>query len=411
VTVQFREYRSPADRPFAHRIWREIGWMEKDQEPGVDALVEAGSAMVAELAGEPECLVTRAPGEIRYLERDLLFACLTSVTTSRIARKQGLAARLTARSIAEAAAGGALVAGLGMFEQGFYNQLGFGTGGYEHWVALDPSQLRLSVKHRVPRRLGPEDWQEMHALRLRRRRSHGSCNLFPAGTTQADMLLYQNVAGLGYHDGTQSALSHCLWFSAKKLEHGPFEVGALIYQTWDQLLELLALIRSFGDQVRLVRLREPAGLQLQDLLEKPFCRQSVTEHSSFEVGIRANAYWQMRICDLPACLAMTELATPGLRFNLALVDPIGSYLDQDAPWRGVSGSYHVVLGPHSLAEPGLEEGLPTLEASVGAFTRMWLGVLPATGLSVTDNLTGPVDLLTALDVALRLPRPSPDWDF
>jgi hypothetical protein len=42
---------------------------------------------------------------------------------------------------------------------------------------------------------------------------------------------------------------------------------------------------------------------------------------------------------------------------------------------------------------------------------MWLGVLPATGLSVTDNLTGPVDLLTALDVALRLPRPSPDWDF
>ena len=385
--------------------------MDKDQEPGVDALVEAGSAMVAELAGEPECLVTRAPGEIRYLDRDLPFACLTGVTTSRIARKQGLAARLTARSIAEAAAGGALVAGLGMFEQGFYNRLGFGTGGYEHRLAVDPSQLVLSVQHRVPRRLGLDDVHEVHSLRLRRLRAHGSCNLFPVGTTQADMLLYRNVAGLGYHDGPQGAISHCLWFSAKELQHGPFEVGALIYQTWDQLLELLALIRSFGDQIRLVRLREPAGLQLQDLLERPFCRQAVSEHSDFEAGIRADAYWQMRICDLPACLAMTVLPTPELRFNLVLTDPIGRYLDQDAPWHGVSGAYRVVLGPRSSAEPGADEDLPTLKGSVGAFTRMWLGVLPATGLSVTDDLSGPTDLLAALDAALRLPRPSPDWDF
>ncbi len=28
-------------------------------------------------------------------------------------------------------ADGALVSGLGMFDQGFYNHLGFGTGGYE----------------------------------------------------------------------------------------------------------------------------------------------------------------------------------------------------------------------------------------------------------------------------------------
>jgi hypothetical protein len=411
VTIQVRDYQSPADRPFAHRIWREIGWMQKEQEPGVDALVEAGAAMVAEVEGEPECLVTRAPGEIRYLHRDLPFACLTSVTTSRIARKQGLAARLTARSIAEAAAGGALIAGLGMFEQGFYNQLGFGTGGYEHRLALDPSQLLLSVKHRVPRRLGPDDLREVHDLRLRRRRGHGSCNLYPVAITQADMLLYRNVAGFGYHDGARGALSHCLWFSAKELEHGPFEVGALIYQTWDQFLELLALIRSFGDQIRLVRLREPAGLQLQDLLDKPFCRQAVSKRSDFEAGIRSDAYWQMRICDLPACLAMTMLPIPELRFNLALTDPIGRYLDQDAPWRGVSGSYHLTFGPNSSAGPGLEERLPTLKASVGAFTRMWLGVLPATGLSVTDDLSGPEDLLAALDVALRLPRPSPDWDF
>lgn len=411
MTVQFRKYESPADRPFAHRIWREIGWMEKDQEPGVDALVEAGSAMVAELAGEPECLVSRAPGEIRYLERDLPFVCLTSVTTSRIARKQGLAARLAAKSLAEAAAEGALVAGLSMFEQGFYNQLGFGTGGYEHRLALDPSQLVLSARHRVPRRLTLQDLPEVHSLRLRRLRGHGSCNLLPMGTTQSDMLLYQNVAGLGFHDGPHGALSHCLWFSAKELEHGPYEVIALIYQTWAQMLELLALIRSFGDQIRLVRLREPAGLQLQDLLERPFCCRAVSEHSSFAAGIRADAYWQMRICDLPGCLALTRLSVPELRFNLLLADPIGRYLDHDAPWKGISGSYHLVLGPQSSAQPGVDETLPTLKASVGAFTRMWLGVLPATGLSVTDELTGSSDLLAALDAAFRLPRPSPDWDF
>jgi hypothetical protein len=411
LTVQFRDYKSPSDRPFAHRIWREIGWIDKDQEPGVDALVEAGAALLAEVAGEPECLVTRAPGEIRYLDRDLPFVCLTSVTTSRIARKQGLAATLTARSIAAAAAGGALVAGLSMFEQGFYNQLGFGTGGYEHKLAFDPSQLRLSCDARVPKRLGLQDAPEVHFLRLHRLRGHGSCNLASAAMTQADMLLYRNAAGFGYRDGAQGTLSHCLLMSAKELEHGPFEVGALIYQTWGQLLELLALIRSFGDQIRLVRLREPAGLQLQDLLDKPFCRQTVTEHSSYEAGIRADAYWQMRICDLPGCLAMTELATPEVRFNLELGDPIGRYLDGDALWRGVAGAYRLVLGPRSSAELGLDAGLPTLRASVGAFTRMWLGVAPATGLAVTDELRGPEDLLAKLDTAFRLPRPSPDWDF
>jgi hypothetical protein len=385
--------------------------MEKDQEPGVDALVEAGSALVAELSGEPECLVTRASGEIRYLDLELPFACITSVTTSRVARKQGLAARLTARCLADAAAEGAIVAGLSMFEQGFYNQLGFGTGGYEHVLSLDPSQLVLQVRHRTPRRLTLQDLPEVHALRLRRRRGHGSCNLHPSGTTQADLMLYPNVAGLGFHDGPQGTLSHCLWFSAKELDHGPYEVIALLYQTWPQMLELLALIRSFGDQIRLVKLREPAGLQLQDVLERPFYRRAVSNHSNYATGIRAAAYWQMRICDLPGCLALTSLPIPDLRFNLHLTDPIGKYLDHDAPWTGIAGSYQLRLGPQSAAQPGTDESLPTLMASVGAFTRMWLGVLSATALSVTDDLTGPPDLLSLLDGALRLPRPSPDWDF
>jgi len=69
------------------------------------------------------------------------------------------------------------------------------------------------------------------------------------------------------------------------------------------------------------------------------------------------------------------------------------------------------LGLSSVAEPGIDTTLPTLNASVGAFTRMWLGVRPATGLSWTDELSGPEELLEALDRLLCLPDPKPDWDF
>ena len=63
------------------------------------------------------------------------------------------------------------------------------------------------------------------------------------------------------------------------------------------------------------------------------------------------------------------------------------------------------------AEPGRSETLPTLAASVGAFTRLWLGVRPAFGLAMTDDLRGPAALLEALDRVVRLPEPEPDWSF
>ncbi|MBN1461555.1 MAG: hypothetical protein JXA57_18655, partial [Armatimonadetes bacterium] len=86
-------------------------------------------------------------------------------------------------------------------------------------------------------------------------------------------------------------------------------------------------------------------------------------------------------------------------------------LEEGASWRGVAGRYLVTLGPSSGAELGENASLPTLRASVNAFTRMWLGVRPATGLAVTDDLSGPPELLDHLDSVLRLPEPKPDWDF
>ncbi|MBN1937806.1 MAG: GNAT family N-acetyltransferase, partial [Anaerolineae bacterium] len=393
----------------------ETGWIDKEKNEIMDLLITRGAiSSVAEVNGAAECLVLRTPGTIRYLDADLPFAGVTGVTTSRIARKQGFASRLTAQVIAEGVAEGAAVFGLGMFEQGFYNQLGFGTGAYEHWISFDPARLRVDVRARVPQRITADDWEKVHAARLVRLRGHGSCNLTPPELTQTDMRFADKGFGLGYFDDA-GQITHHLWCNCRDVSHGPYWVEWMSYQDYGQLLELMALLKNLGDQVHLIEMQEPAGIQLQDLIEQPFKQQHITEKSRFEAKSKAIAHWQVRICDLPACLDKTHLNGTPLRFNLTLSDPVARLLP-DAPcgaasWRGVSGEYVVVLGPESSAKSGRDESLPTLKASVNAFSRLWLGALPATGLVVTDDLAGPPELLNQLDDLLRLPRPSYAWEF
>ena len=85
------------------------------------------------------------------------------------------------------------------------------------------------------------------------------------------------------------------------------------------------------------------------------------------------------MCDVPNCLARTRLWGESVLFNLQLTDPITDMVGEDAPWCGVAGDYVVALGPSSGAERGYDDSLPTLHASVGAFTRLWFGVRLATG--------------------------------
>lgn len=101
-------------------------------------------------------------------------------------------------------------------------------------------------------------------------------------------------------------------------------------------------------------------------------------------------------------------ACADLRFNLQLDDPLARYLS-DEGWQGAGGEYVVTLGAESSARAGPDAALPTLTASVGAPTRLWLGVGPATGLAMTGGLSGPPELIRALDQALSLPPPRPDW--
>ncbi|MGM0509969.1 MAG: hypothetical protein ACQESD_02440 [Thermoplasmatota archaeon] len=409
---RFRDYDPETDEEAVIRIWKETGWLQEGKEDNFkDFLKGSSRAMVAELKEQAECLVLNWEGNIKYLDEELPFSCISSVTTSRIARKQGMAGKLTALAMAKDAAEGAHVCGLGMFEQGFYDKLGFGTGSYENWLMFDPATLDIEQKPGVPSRLDNDDWEVVHESRLDRKRGHGSTSLFSPIFTKMELNYRKTSFGLGYYDGSDEKLTHHVYINPEKVDKGPYWVRWLSYETKEEFLELMAIIKSLEDQVRLVGIREPQGIQLQDLLNKPFQYRTITRKSDYENKMRTNAYWQMRILDLKKCMNKTKLDGDPVRFNLKLQDPVEDLLDKDAPWNGISGEYVIKLGNPSEAMEGERRSLPTMKATVNAFSRMWLGVQPASGLYLTDDLEAPVDLLKKLDDKLRLPEPHPDWDF
>ena len=124
------------DLDAAKRVWKEVGWVRSIGEAGWLAdFLDGSDCVVARVDGEAECVVVCANGSIRYEEfpdnaTDLSMCAVTAVTTSHVARRLGAARRLTALSLAEQAQSGAEVARLGMFDQGFYETVGFGTGNY-----------------------------------------------------------------------------------------------------------------------------------------------------------------------------------------------------------------------------------------------------------------------------------------
>jgi predicted acetyltransferase len=406
-----RTYDPGKDKDAIARMWREVGWIGKDTPAWLDTFLEVDTTFIAEVEGQAESLASTEAGIVKYLDEELPFCLVAAVCTSHIARKRGAPKLLVARALARAVEEGALVAGLGMFDQGFYDQVGFGTGGYEHWVRFDPAAITVPVPYRTPRRLSAQDWELVHASRVARRRAHGACTVTDPRVTQLTLQHHERGFGLGYCDGPNGELTHHLWFSAGNFESGPYHVQWMAFRSREQFLELMAVIRSLGDQVRLVTMQEPSGIQVQDLLDRPFRHQEVTEGSRWENRINARAWWQARILDLPGCLARTHLGCADLQFNLRLADPVALVRDDGLLWRGIGGEYVVTLGVESRAEAGFDPALPALEASVNAFTRLWLGVRPATGLAYTDDLAGPEELLSALDTAFCIPEPKPDWDF
>ncbi len=397
-----------ADLPAVTRMWREVGWID-DSDRKAEALATVlgyGTARVGVVDGEAECLVHRTPGTIRYDEQDLSLSAVTAVTTSAIARSMGLATRLTAAAVAAAGAEGAAVAALGMFEQGFYNRFGFGTLSYGHVLSFDPARLLVAPPRRRPVRVGRDDWEDLAALMARRHRPHGGVALAPPEVMRAELGFFDDpYLGLGFRDGAGN-LTACM-VGTNGAEHGPYRIDLLAYEDLDDLRDLLGLVRSLSAQIHEVRMDEPAGIQLQDLLETPIRGSEPDDPAQGPRG-HAVAWYQLRILDLAAVVAARSWPGPEVAFDLTLTDPLS---DADVDWPGLAGDHTITIGARSSTAAGHRGGLPVLRASISAFSRLWFGVRPATGLAVTDDLAGPPELLADLDRALLLPTPSAALHF
>lgn len=405
--MDIRRYDEARDLEAVQRVWNEVGWLRSRTAPGaMRDLLRSGSCRVACLDGTAECMVHTVPGSIRHLERSLSLCAVTAVTTSRVARRQGFARRLTALQLAEAAEAGTEVAALGMFDQGFYDRIGFGTGAYEHRFVFDPATLNVDAEFRVPTRLGREDWRDMHRSMTSRLKNHGAVTLDPPEVVKAETGFAPNGLGLGYYDGDE--LTHFIWFDVRG-EHGPYVILACAYRTLEQLEELFALIKSLGDQVASVQIIEPPHVQLQCLLKYPLRTRRITDRSEHGNQHRAEAWWQVRLLDIAS---VKHVVWPGepLRFNLELSDPIEAELSGQG-WRGIGGTYTVELGRASRVTLGSDADLSTLTASVNAFSRLFFGVASASALTVTDSFRAPAELLGRLDEVFRLPAPQFGWDF
>ena len=412
--MTIRPYKSKRDEKAVTRIWEETRWIDRDDKDDaahLRGMLDNSRALVGELDGEAECVTISCPASIRYLSEDIPLGIVAAVTTSPRGRRAGFASRATAELVQQDAEAGMMVSVLGMFEQGFYSRLGFGNGPYELSWSLDPSCLNVESRAGVPVRITVEDSEDVYRAMRGRSLRHGGVSIHSHAHVRADMGWTENPVGLGYRNA-EGELTHFVWGEMKD-ENGPFVLTKIAWREPEQLQELLALLKGFGDQAHLVKMIEPAGLQLQDFIARPFRESNSPKEGDWRKGAEAEAWWQARINDLAGCLNCTSLPHSGapLAFNLRLDDPIEGFLPGKGGWRGVGGDYVVQFGAASSAEPGNRQGLPSLHAGVGGFTRLWLGCAEANAIAATGQIEAPRQLLDDLEATLRLPIPRTGCEF
>ncbi len=398
------------------RIWEECGWIERGNAELASALstfAAAHRSWVLEADGAAEVAVFLADGVMRCFDSDLPFSAVTAVTAGLVYRQRGGAGRLLARALAQDAAAGKVVAGLGVFDIGFYDRLGFGTGCYEKWYQFDPGDLRVPRLDRAPQRLTIADAEHIHASRCATPARHGDCYLTDPRLTSSEMILEKGGFGLGFREGNE--ISHHIWFQAEDLEKSTWRVLWYSYRTKRQFIELLSLIASFRDQVRSVYIHEPSWMQIQELVDRPFRAEVIRRGTDQPSLINADAYWQARILDVPRAVAAIPGANDEVQFSLNLSDPIDRHLTADAdPWTGCAGQYQVKLGAEPSAKrvsDRSDKSLQTLSCSIGSFTRLWLGVVEPQTLKALGEIDAPEELIDDLARCLPTIRPQRSWDF
>lgn len=410
ILVIFRDYDKEKDKKDAYRLWLESGWVEdeKKDKKSFDAFVDCSYSKVVEHNGAPECLVISTPGTMVFGMEELKLNAIAAVTVGRVLRKQGAAAKLLASMLKDGFDQGFDVAGLGMFEQGFYNRLGFATMGYEQWISFDPARLKIYKKGGAPIRLGYNDWKEMHECICSRIKQHGFITLDRPEILKGELGWLKNFFALGYRKNGK--LTHYITFSTEDVEHGPYTVNWMSYQNYDQFLELLGIIKSLEDQVRSIEMKEPAFIQMQDFIDRPFQLRMITEKGKKESTVSSIAYQQLRICNLKKCIEKVHYEGKSYSFNLSLTDPLLDFIE-DENFKGSSGNYTVSIGEESSITEGLSDGLPLIKGSINGFSRLWIGVISARTISLSEDLQIDKSLIQCLDKTFYRPDVKSDWDY
>jgi len=381
----------------------------KDTDKEVfEGYISDTSSFVTELDGEAEVLVLTRSGDVQYLEKIIPASFVTGVLASRVSRMQGHALRTTAHAIAQSTTQSAAVSFLGVFDQGYYDKLGYGTLNYERLCTIDPANLNVPKLSRKPKRFTKDDAEVLHNCRLNRKKFHGGCNLFGTGVTGCELVWIENGFGLGFEEDGE--LTHCMWLSSKG-EHGPYQCECMAYQTNEQLIELLSVLKSLSDQVHGIRMQDPAGFQLQDFLIRPFATLRSRKGGTFDASTSCNAWRQCRILDVEQCVKAMKLHGESVSFNLKLTDPIERYLPKKSGWRGVGGDWMIALGEESSATRGHDDALPSASATVNGLSRIWFGSSSAEVVSTTGQFVADLELIHRIDSIVKLPAPIVDWDF
>ena len=400
------------------RMWSETGWWdnEDDQKKRIPPFFRANDdrSVVGLIDGSAECAVHRALGTIQHGTTQLSLGGVTAVTTSRIARRRRLASRLTARTIAHLADEGCAVAMLGMFDQGFYDRFGFGTGSYVKHAWVYPGALNVPVTYRAPERFElDDDLEEMHAAIMNRMPVHGGVKIGGERMTSAGLQVDDDCSFFGYR--TDGEITHFMAVATTG-EHGPDRVEQWAYQTREQCLELLRLVQEWGDQVDVLRISEPNWLQVQDFIVQPGANYRRTQGSrTGSLRTEIDAWWQARIVDLPACVAALGAVSDPLVLTVRIDDPIAPHLvdsGYEGEWAGLAGTWRLQFGESSMAERVGAEEIVDLATDINSLTRWWLGVLPAATLLATGAFDCAPALAAKLDeLTAHLPFPDPGWDF
>lgn len=409
--VDVRPYEQ-GDLAEVQRLWREAGWVEDDADARlVEPFLAEAATYVGLLDGRVQGQASIHRGRMLHTGTDLDTAVVSAVLVSRTARRSGVARTALGSVLAEQAEAGAAVAVLGMFEQGFYDTLGFGTGAEMLFTQLDPATLDAMLPYRRPEELTLDDAAEIAACQAGRLRTHGGVALDWPRLREAELGWFEHGFGLGYRDA-DGRLTHCLWASSKG-EHGPMEVHLWAYETSAQLRELLGALRSLSDQIRTLKLPEPPHAQLQPLVALPGRQEFTRPDGPHAYRQNADAWWQARVLDVPSCVAALD-AVAELDLDVVLTDPVDAFVPRGSAWSGVGGAWRLELRSNgSVAAPlaAPDGSRPTLRCSVNAFSRLWLGVRPPTRLQGTDVLEADDGLLAALERCLPLPLPDVGMDF